>query len=302
MLQGTFTDSVCTIRQSVPEDWRALRLLLPEAVYFGSGVIVLVATDSSSGTIAGAIAIDPTLRSEPELGAKIAIHVVPPFRNRGIEAQLLAAAETIARSLGARALYTWGAIEAAGDAAKFWDELGFDKAQHLLEGRTDVAAGLKYIEPFWQQLIQRGKVPSHITSLPVDKANPIEMARLYARHIGGTYEAAYQRFSGESPLSFDPTTSTAILLNDCLIGVSLARKMTRGHLLVEAVIIDTPFRGRWANLYLKRQSWQRCLNAGIHTVFYYTHDRHQDTRRFVEKAGTVIREFIEPYRMLAGQS
>ncbi len=273
-------------------------MLLPEAVYFGSGVLVLVAVDGDNQAITGAIAIDRNLRTDPEVGARIAIHVIPPYRNRGVEIQLLAAAEKVARSLGACALYTWGAIDVASDAAKFWEEMGFDKTQRVLEGRTDVAKGLHYIEPFWRQLVQRGKVPSNIFSLPVDEANPVEMARLYSMHIGGSYEAAYRRFSGESPLGFDPTTSTVILLDHSLVGVSLARRITPGNLLVEAVIIDTPFRGRWANLYLKRQSWQRCLNAGIQTVFYYTHDRHQDTRRFVEKAGTVVREFVEPYRML----
>ena len=40
-------DWLCTIRQSLPEDWQALRLLLPEAVHFGASVTSLIATPTS---------------------------------------------------------------------------------------------------------------------------------------------------------------------------------------------------------------------------------------------------------------
>jgi GNAT superfamily N-acetyltransferase len=287
------------IRQSTAPDWRALRLLLPEAVHFGSTAMAIIAEETETRRIAGAIAVDAVLRTEPEVGARVAIHVVPPSRNRGVESQLLDAAETIARSRGARALYTWGCIDAGGDVARFWEQLGFDRAVHVLEGRTDVAAGLRYLEPFWQQLHNRGKVPTNIRSVSTDQADPLELARMYVAHIGGRFEAIYPRLTGESPISFDPNNSTVILLDDKIVGLGLARPVASGVALVEAIIVDPQHRGRWTNLYLKRESWRRCQAAGTHTVIYHTQDRHQDTRRFVEKAGTVVRDLVEPYRMLA---
>ena len=69
----------------------------------------------------------------------------------------------------------------------------------------------------------------------------------------------------------------------------------------DAIIVDAAFRGRWANVAIRREGWRRCLDVGLHTVLYYTHARHRDTRHFVDKVGTVTREFLEPYRMLTGR-
>jgi GNAT superfamily N-acetyltransferase len=291
--------AACSIREAIMGDYRVLRMLLPEAVCFGSDVAAVVATDGEGGPIVGAIAIDSVLRHEPVIGVRIAIHVVPPFRNRGVESQLLSAAETIASSRGGRALYTWGAIDSGSDAARFWDQQGFDRAEHVWEGRTDVLAGLKYLEPFWQQLLRRGKVPANILSISTAEADPAELARMYVAHIGGSFESVYPRLTGESPTSFDPMNSTVILQDQTIAGLGLASVLEKGVTLVEAIIVEPGFRGRWANLYLKRESWRRCAAAGTHTSIYFTHDRHQDTRRFTEKTGTITRNFLEPYRMIS---
>jgi GNAT superfamily N-acetyltransferase len=298
MFPRASADFLCSIRPGQQDDWRALRLLLPEAVHFGSNVTTLIAADPSNGLMVGAVAIAGQFRSEPQPGLRVAVQVIPPFQNRGVEEQLLLAAEQIVRSRGGKAIYTWGAIEVNSEVSRFWERMGFDHAEHVQEGRTDIATGLACIEPFWQELIRRGKVPQDINALPFDQADPAALARLYVAHIGGDYDTIYQRLTGALPPSFDPAASTVIKLGTDIVGLSLGRPMTREVLLVEAVIVDPSFRGRWANLFLKRESWRRCALAGIRTVIYYTHDRHQDTRRFGDKTGTTIRDFLEPYRTL----
>lgn len=287
-----------SIRGGEPSDWRPLRMLLPDAVYFGSNVIAHVAEDDL-GRIVGAIAVGREVRPSPVPGLNVALHVVAPFRASGVEERLLLEAEADARSRGLGALYTWGAMEAGADDHRFWQGLGFDRAEEVLEGRTDVARGLEYLEPFWQELVARGKVPGDVRVVPLNEADPGVLARLYVAHIGGSQEKVFAELTGESPRGFDPRISPVILVGDRVAACILARRVPGGVALVEAVIVDVPFRGRWANLLLRRAGWRGCAETGIHTVLYYTHGRHKDTRRFVEKVGTTTREFVEPYRTLA---
>jgi hypothetical protein len=160
--------------------------------------------------------------------------------------------------------------------------------------------GLRYLEPFWQQLVRRGKIPRDVRVVTLDQADPAAVSRQYVRHIGGSYDKVLSEILGESPRRFEPAASPVILMGDEIVGCILARRLPGGIALVEAVIIDTPFRGRWANIMLKREGWSRCVDVGIHTVLYYTHGKHRDTRRFVDKVGTTTREFVEPFRMLPG--
>jgi GNAT superfamily N-acetyltransferase len=297
MVNVAATDSQFSVREGTLADWPVLRLLLPDVFNFGAGLMSRVATDRGSGVIVAAIAIDTVLQNQPVLGVRVAMHVVPPFRQRGVEAQLLSAAEEIARLLGACALYTWGAIETDSDTARYWEDLGFDQGLQLQQGQTLVATGLKFLEPYWQELVRRGKVPAGIVAVPIEQADPAELAQMYSTYIGGTYDMAHRRLTGLASPRFDHS-STVILQNDRIAGVSLGHLIDNGVGVVEAVIIDPPFRGTWASVFLRRESWSRCAAAGIHTLLYYTQERHRDTRRFVAKAGTTIRDYVKRYRRL----
>jgi GNAT superfamily N-acetyltransferase len=286
------------LRASRSEDWRALRLLLPDAMYFGADVRTFVAVHRASGQLTGAIAISNEVRTHPHPGIRVALQVLPPWQNLRINELLLSAAEQVARSRGVVAIYAWGALECGSDGLKFWQNLGFDQAVFLQEGRSDIAAGRAFIEPYWQELIHRGKVPADINALPFNQVDPAALARLYADNIGGTIEQAFRKLTSESQLNYDPANTTAITQGSTVVGVSLGHIISGEVGVIEAVIIDKPFRGRWANLYLKRESWRRCAETGLRTLIHYTHNKHQDTRRFVDKIGTTVRDFAEPYRLL----
>jgi GNAT superfamily N-acetyltransferase len=298
MVDSTGGQKLFSVRSTRMQDWPVLRLMLPEAVYFGSAVITLVAIENATDLVVGAIAVSRELRTTPVSGAKIALYVLPPFYHRGIEEQLLVAAGNIVGPTGGRALYTWGIIEANSQAAHFWKRHGFDQAEIVREGRTDVARGLKYLEPFWQHLLKRGKVPANIEVARLDRIDPARIAAIYVQHIGGSYEKIFRELTGQSDIRYEPAVSPVVMLGSKMVGLILARRMPGNIALVEAVIIDKGYRGGWANIFLKREGWRNCVDVGIHTVLYYTHGKHQDTRRFVDKVGTTIRDFEEPYRIL----
>lgn len=287
------------LRAGRRSDWRALRILLPEAVHFGSGVITWVATELESDLIVGAIAVDPALRPKPVVGAKIALHVIRPWRGRGLETDLIGAVTPAVLRLGGEALYTWGAIEVGGDAELFWRGHGFNQGERVTEGRFSVQRGLDFIEPVWTQLCARGRVPEGLAVLDLNEVDPERVARLYQTHIGGSLEKILREIRGDSGRAFHAYASPVLLLNGELVGVILGRtQQQEGIGFVEAVIVDTPYRGGWANIALRLHGWRRCVEIGVHTLTYFIHDRHSDTARFCEKLGVITRDFVEPYRIL----
>ena len=186
-------------------------MILPEAVYFGSTVTIFVAEDVDQNVMLGTIAVSMQPRIDPVRGLRLAMHVVAPFRNLGIEEQLLTAAEAVVRARGAEARYTWGAIEAGSEIEHFWRRMGFDHAEQIIEGRTDLKAGLAFLEPIWQQLCQRGKVPANLLAVTLDQADPHEIVRLYTETIGGSYRDILRVLTGESAShGFDPYISPVL--------------------------------------------------------------------------------------------
>ncbi len=302
---GSF--DLCTsdlkIRPGDRSDWRVLRMLLPEVVHLGARVKTWVAIDTANDVIIGAIAADPTFRHEPVVGVKIALHVVAPWRGRGVEKALVEGVIPAVRRWGGQALYTWGAIEVGSEVEQFWLQLGFVHGERTTEGRITVQSGLDLIEPIWAQLCKRGRVPEGLNVLNLDEVDPTAIARLYQKHIGGSYDEILGQITGDSARRFNAYASPVLQLDGQLVGVILGRTMEEAGLgFVEAIIVDTPFRGTWANIALRLYGWRRCVEIGVHTLTYFTHKKHTDTIRFCDKLGVTTRVFVEPYRILDAAS
>src|SRR5688500_2342307 len=108
------------------QDWRALRMLLPEAVHHACGCDVLVATDDdASRRIIGAVAVAPLMRRTPLQGPKTAFHVIEAWRRRGVARELRNAAINMAAARGAHALYAADSVDPKSSEAAAWRALGF---------------------------------------------------------------------------------------------------------------------------------------------------------------------------------
>lgn len=294
-----FSTTGLNLRVGCRSDWRAIRMLLPEAVHFGSRVQTWVAARPKDDVIVGAIAVNPSLQPKPVIGAKIALHVVPPWRGKGVESALIEAAIPTVKRWGGQALYTWGAIEVDSEVERFWKHHGFTQGQRTTEGRITVRAGLDLIEPIWAQLCKRGRVPEGLVVMNLDEVDPTAIAKLYQKHIGGSRDEILRQITGDSARRFNAYVSPVLQLDGELVGVILGRTMEEAGLgFVEAIIVDTPFRGRWANIALRLHGWRRCVEIGVHTLTYFTHEKHADTIRFCDKLGGISRVFVEPYRIL----
>jgi len=167
------------IRPGTDRDWRALRMLLPEAFHHGSGTRAFVATADDDQKIIAAAAISPRLRSDPLSGPRVAIHVIPPFRRRGIGRRLLAACAHLAASEQAAALYAWKPLPPDSDDASAYAALGFKNSIRVEEGRADVELSYQYLKPFFDQIVQRQWIPSTAILVPLNPSHATAIARLH---------------------------------------------------------------------------------------------------------------------------
>jgi GNAT superfamily N-acetyltransferase len=285
------------IRPGSERDWRALRMLLPEAFHYGSGARALVATSEDGLRIVGAAAVSPRLRSEPALGPRVAVHVIPPCRRRGIGQQLVEACAAAAGNRAA-ALYAWQPVPAQSDDAQRYRQLGFDRTVTLLEGHTEVERAFSHLNPLYEQVVERGWIPPEARLAPLDAGHAAQIARLHVDYLGGQYEQIIAAVRGELPLRYVPDLSPVLLVEGQIRGFTLARMQAEGIAAVDATVVHPAFRRGWANLWLKFAGACACRDLGIHTLLFYTYDRHTDTRKISRQVGGTIVEMVEPYMRL----
>jgi GNAT superfamily N-acetyltransferase len=282
------------IRPAKECDYRAARLLLPHAVHFGSDCHLLVAQSNEQQIIAAA-ALSPRLRAEPTPGMRMAVHVIPPWRRRGIARALIDQLASIAHSAGAKAIYAWNAIPPGGEIETCWRALGFIHANPVEVGIADLQRAEVYLRPIYQQVIEHGWIPPEAKLIRLRQADHVQVAKLHAMYLGGTAQQVLARLSGPDPIDLD--ISPVLILNGMVKAFSLVRP--RGKTChVEATVVDPSLRGGWANLLLKYEGLHWALAAGATHIIFETYGRHSDTRKLFRQVGGKRQSLIEPYRLL----
>jgi GNAT superfamily N-acetyltransferase len=286
-----------TIRPARPDDWRAARMLLPQAVHFGSGSAVWVAESSADRRLVAAAALCPRLRSDPVQGARLALHVVPPWRRRGIARALVAQTGQIARRFDATALFAWDCVQENSPALELWQKLGFDQRAQTQIGVADVHRALEYLGLLYQQLLEHDWIPAGAKIVSARQADHAQIAALHARYLGGTARHILWRMTGQMPDPCDLQLSPALILDGKVKAFTLVR-MVGKDCHVDATVVDPSLRGGWANLMLKYEGIRWVRDAGAMALIFQTHDRHTDTRKLNRQMGGITRHLIEPYRMI----
>jgi N-acetylglutamate synthase-like GNAT family acetyltransferase len=286
-----------TIRAAHRRDWRPVRMLLPRSVHMGCGCAVLVASEPG-GRIIGAAALSPRTRTDPVAGSLCDVHVVPPWRKRGIGRAMIEQLARLVRSRGGEALYAWEPVRADGAHAAAWRALGFDQGSSLHRTWLDVASALAQLEPYEQRMRKRNWVPDDAAIVSLAEADATQVASLNVAHLGGTMSDLLRRLPGETPDAYDPDLSLVVTQGGAVRGCTLIRVIEPGVGVVEANTIDPSHRAGWANVMLRVQGARVALENGVKTVLFDTRDPHADTRRIAEKLGGETVKMIEPYRLL----
>jgi GNAT superfamily N-acetyltransferase len=282
-------------------DWRALRMLLPQAVHHGCGCDVLVATDdAASRRLIGAIAIEPQMRLQPYLGPRVALHVIPPWRRRGVGRALVQAAATISAARHALALYAWNKLAPDSEEASAWRALGFDRAIESSLTRIDAVRAIEVLTPLFDWLRKAGQIPAEAQIVSLCDANPDDVVSLVTTHLAGAGTAPLlkQRLVGNHPKPLEPRLSKVLIYNGQTMGAMLGSPLSRNLGLIEANVVHPALRGGWANIWLKLETTREARDAGYEAFLYETHSQHSDTRSVTKRLDGVVVPRIEPYCLI----
>jgi GNAT superfamily N-acetyltransferase len=278
--------------------WRALRMLLPDAVHFGCGCDLLVACETETHRVIAAAALSPWLRRSPQPGLRVALHVIQPWRRRTIAKTLLHQVDALAIPRGATALYAWDPVEPQSETARLWHALGFTQSHDHPTTRVDAGRTVEHLQKLSDRMLQHRPFPNDLKIIPLAQADPHQAAALHRQYLGGTLQMALVRLTGQVPDHFDLHLSRALLQGNQVVGLALVRRIAPTTLWIDGNVLHPQFRGGWGNLRLKLDCAQACLDAGLHTFIYHTFDQHVDSQKFADRVGGVTQAQVELYRMI----
>jgi GNAT superfamily N-acetyltransferase len=289
-----------TIQAARREDWRALRMLLPGMVHYGSGALALVAVDGG-GLVIGAAAVLPRLRSTPVVGPRLAMHVIEPVRRKGLALRLIEQAAVQIWRAGARAIYASEPVPADSEAQRLWGKLGFDRGVEVVEGTNDIARALEYLQPIYEQCAQRGWIAQNARIAALNEADAAQVASLHVKYLGGSAEDVIRAIRGETLRPYEPELSPVLTVGGKVVAFTLAERISPETAFVHATVVDPSLRDGWANVWLKFWGATNAAKMGITTLLHHSYEQHRDTRRIIRRIGTSFRVLVEPYRVLTGE-
>ncbi len=290
------------LRAEEHRDWRALRMLLPDAIHHGCGCDAFVATDDErSRRLIGAIAMAPLMRTQPRRGPKVALHVTQPWRGRGVEQSLLNVATSLAAARGAEALFAWNKVSPDSEEARAWQGLGFDQKLETSLTRIDAARTIEMLEPLVRWLRERGQIPADAQLVPLGDANPDEVVELVTSFLAGAgaEDEMRNRLTGNHPRPPETRLSRALLCRGRVAGVMIGTPVNEHVGLIEVNVVHPALRGGWANAWLKLEATRAGRDGGYDTFLYETHDQHADTMKLTRRLGGVVVPRVELYRVIA---
>jgi len=260
---------------------------LPPPYRSGAGVRHWVAP--KSGAIAGVAALQfhPNLRFA-ERGSFV-IRVREAERRAGIGRSLLRAIlREVASVPGMLKLHAAGEVRAGSAADHFLHSQGFTVEHQMQHFELPVPDVLGAIEPFYERLMARGRIPQGGQIVPLSEAPREAVCRLVLDHFGFTSEYTARRLQGTEH-GFSQTLSFVAMIGGQVAGAVLGTYQKR-FFTVEATAVPHGFRGGWANVALKHAMAKNLAARGVEALrFSAQTNTHRDTVKFALRSGAKLR-------------
>lgn len=273
-----------TIRPAASADAKALRMLLPQ---FRNPTLSLVAVDVEHQLIVGAAAATPTFRTQPFKGPGIAVHVIEPCRRHGIGSRLLSQVEQVALPAGAEVLYGAKRVDQTSAEMDGWRKFGFTACETVEEHLLPLEQFEPRLAPLVERMREQGRIPASARIIPLYQSDLPAILQLHLDNMGGDRGDLYRRLRGQGPDAFLPRHSCVLLLDGKAKGCILGHRVSKDTIAVDANILDSSVRGRWANAWLKLEATRIALRLGVSFFRFTTFDHYSDTRSFTKKLGGV---------------
>jgi GNAT superfamily N-acetyltransferase len=288
-------DRAYSIRPETGKDAKAFRMLLPGAAALLDFRLIAEAADGAR--IVGAAGLTESQRLKPLRGPGAALHVIEPFRHKGIGKDLVAQLEAEATRRGGSALYATRKVDAAGTEMRDWTSLGFLPCETVEHHELPLDQFEPRLAPIYERMRKQGRIPESAKIIPLYDADFDAVVQLHLAQLGGDASTLMRRLRGETPDAFSARYSQVLILDGCTMGFILAHRASQDIAHVDANVIEPSLRGGWANIWLKLESTRGALSLGIKTFVFTTFDHYADTRSFTEKLqGTTVRTMVLMHR------
>lgn len=290
-------ESSFSCRAATPPDAKGVRMLLPGAT--DALGLCFVAEAEVPARMVAAAGLTTALRTKPVMGPGVAVHVIPPYRHRGIARKLVNLLAENAAKAGAGALYATHKVELGGVEQQAWSALGFLPCETVEYHELLLDEFEVQLAPLLERMRQRGKIPATARILPLCEVDIHEVARLHREILGGDMASLLQKLRGDVPESYSARYSRVLLLENRVVGFILAHRAARDVAHVDANVLAPEVRGGWANVWLKLEATRGALQLGIKRFVFSTFDHYTDTRSFTERLrGVTVQTKVLMYRPL----
>lgn len=274
-------------------------MLLPHVTGAGRRAAFAVAAGGTPQRVVAAAALGLDARRDTHDGWQIDLHVIGPWRRRGIGRALVEHLVAYAAARGAAELHAWQWVEPDSDAARAWAALGFAPARRKREYEAEIAQASSTLVHLYEHVRADGCIPAAARIVPLSDADPHAVARLHVEYLGGSQRLLLPLLSGGAPDAYHPKYSRVMLLDGRVVGASLGRVMPDGAVEVDAQVLHPSVRLGWANLWMKMEAAELLLHDGIRTMRYFSLDQHTDTHRISRQAGCrLLRTLVQMRREL----
>ena len=272
------------IRPAESHDAKAFRMLLPQV---GETSLRLVAVAEQDQRVVGAAAVSRSMRPKPPMGPGIAVHVIPPWRRRGVGSSLLEQLISKLAAPSAEAVYAMQKVEAGTEEEQGWLWLGFEPLETVVYHELPLTAIEARLAPLYDWICKKEGIPENAEIIALCDANREAVVDLHLATLGGNREFLLSKLRGEGLGAFHPLYSRVLIVDDAVKGCILAHRESKEVAVVDANILSPDVRGGWANLWLKLEATRNALQLGIERFVYSTFDHYADTRAFSKMLGGV---------------
>ncbi|HEX2113970.1 MAG TPA: GNAT family N-acetyltransferase [Alphaproteobacteria bacterium] len=258
---------------------RAARMLLPD---------VFSATEAPDMFFLAAAEGEPHLVGAAAAawapgGFPVEVHVVSPFRRRGIGRALIEAVAAAAADETDR-LRSWSMVGEGSEAEAFLRATGFTRSRRFLGFETDGAKFAPIINVMRRWLERGGKIPPTARIVNLSEAPRFQLIRLVATELATLPATIAARIVAQETLHYDNDLSVVLML-DGKIGGAMLMTRSAGIARVEVNVVAPHLRHGWANVMILDEAARRAAASGLKRFRFFCDEHTRDTINVARRAG-----------------